>query len=317
MGSGMDDVSFINFDKKVGDLFLMLEKPIFIVGVHRTGSTLVKNMLDLNSEIAMLPEELHLWDPYPWAKVVLNYCKHLDFSNKKIIKSFVEELFSKTFYGSFWKNIDQYGLNKNKILSDLDTTTNKCVNCKEVLDALFNNFLENKEKKRLGIKYPIHISKISLLNTWYPDCKIIHLIRDPRAVYSSKSNDEFTKRMRMRYKRIEWLILLTTMIRVVFEYNWSRRVHTKYEKHENYILLKYEDLVSDPEEKIKDICEFLDVSFQENMLFPYGKPSSHSKDIVKGFDKSRINTWHKKIQKWEKNLVDLFANKSIKKFNYN
>lgn len=31
-----------------------LDKPIFVVGLHRTGSTLFKNMLNLNSEVAML-----------------------------------------------------------------------------------------------------------------------------------------------------------------------------------------------------------------------------------------------------------------------
>ena len=294
----------------------MLVKPVFIVGVNRTGSTLVKNMLDLNSELAMIPEEIHLWNPYPWVKVVLSYCNHIDFSDDDVVIAFVDKLFSKKFYGSFWQNINQFGIDKNKVLSDLKEIDKEKLDCKVIINLIFKNFLQKENKKRFGIKYPIHISKISLLNEWYPDCKIIHLTRDPRAVYSSKSNDEFTKNIRKKYGRFEKIVLLITLIRVVFEYNWSRRIHLKHRHDENYVLLRYEDLVLEPEKKIKEICEFLEISFEENMLFPCGKPSSHSGEIIKGFDKSRIDIWNEKIQKWEKNLINLFANKSLKEFKY-
>jgi len=295
----------------------MITKPVFIVGLNRTGSTLVKNMLDLNSEIAMVPEELHLWDPYPWANVVLNNCKKLDFQDKKNIVDFVEDLFSKKFYGSFWQNINNYDIDKNKILTDLQMTDENRVNCKEIINLIFLNYLWKQKKKRIGVKYPIHISKISLLNQWYPDCKIIHLTRDPRAIYSSKSNDEFTKKLRNKYKKIEKIILIVTLIRTIFEYNWSRRIHIKHRKDENYMLLRYEDLISEPEKNIKKLCSFLEISFEQDMLFPSGKPSSHTNDRITGFDKNRIDVWKTKIHNWEIGLIDFFAKKSLDEFNYN
>ena len=67
--------------------------PVFIVGLHRTGSTLLKNMMDLNSEMCMMPEELHLWSPYPWRVDMTDICKekNMDRNEAKKFQDFVKE----------------------------------------------------------------------------------------------------------------------------------------------------------------------------------------------------------------------------------
>ena len=91
----------------------------------------------------------------------------------------------------------------------------------------------------------------------------------------------------------------------------------KHQNDDNYLLLKYEDIVSKPEYEIKKICNFLEMPFEKHMLFPYGKPSSYSGEMAKGFDKSRIYTWENKLKGWERNLINLLAIKSMKEFRYN
>lgn len=294
----------------------MNKKPVFIVGLNRTGSTLLRNMLDLNSSLAMIPEELHLWDPYPWANCVLSYCKNKDLSKKENRIIFLNLLFSKIFYGSFWEKIDSYNIDKQKIIDELEKIEDNELNYIDIINLLFNYYLEIRKKDRFGVKYPLHISRIDLLNKWYPDCKIIHLTRDLRAIYLSKKNDEFSTKIKEKYKRLNFFIDFFIFVREIAEYNWSRRIHIIYNKQDNYLLLNFEKLVTKPKETILDICKFLEIPFEEQMLCPKGKPSSFTKKISNRFDIDRINAWEKKIKPWERKLINIFASRSLREFGY-
>ena len=43
--------------------------------------------------------------------------------------------------------------------------------------------------ERACMKFPVDVEHIPELTEWFPDCKIIHITRDPRALAMSKSND--------------------------------------------------------------------------------------------------------------------------------
>ena len=89
-----------------------IAQPIFIVSIYRTGSTLLRNILDSNPFIAMLPEEAHLWNPYPWRTDITQICK--DLKSQKDAEEFIEMLFSDKLYGPFWKKINRYPIDKKK-----------------------------------------------------------------------------------------------------------------------------------------------------------------------------------------------------------
>jgi len=79
--------------------------------------------------------------------------------------------------------------------------------------------------------------------------------------------------------------------------------------------LRYEDLILNPNKIINQICHFLDIPYEEIMLNSYGKPSSLDGKIRKGIDPTRASAWEKKINRWEKMLIDIFTYHSKKKFN--
>ena len=43
--------------------------------------------------------------------------------------------------------------------------------------------------ERACVKFPVDVGHIPELLAWFPDCKIMHITRDPRAVAMSKTND--------------------------------------------------------------------------------------------------------------------------------
>lgn len=89
-----------------------------------------------------------------------------------------------------------------------------------------------------------------------PAFKTIHLVRNPVESFPS-----FTSRHELDDDPVKiagsWLAL-NAGIRKFFELN------TKYA--ENYLLVKYEDLVANTEVEVRKICRFMDLNYEEQMI---------------------------------------------------
>lgn len=89
-----------------------------------------------------------------------------------------------------------------------------------------------------------------------PDLKVVHIIRDPRAVIASrKKGSQFLSH---RYP----LLFILRHWRKSFAY--ALYLQDKFPSQFRWIT--YEDLVSAPEKSAKSLCEFLNLSFAESML---------------------------------------------------
>jgi hypothetical protein len=63
---------------------------------------------------------------------------------------------------------------------------------------------------------------------------------------------------------------------------------------QQYRLLKFEDLVSDPENQIKQTCNFLEIDFQSEMLTKVDNLNSSynaQRHSTNGFDPSTLERW--------------------------
>jgi len=117
-----------------------------------------------------------------------------------------------------------------------------------------------------------YYSYTELLIKWFPGCKIIHTIRDPRASYASQL---------IKHKKVTTGFLNRKIsaglqfIHIIMQYRWQVKVHKKLSVYPNYVLFKYEDFVENPEIRLKELCQFLQVEYKESMLSPTISNSSH------------------------------------------
>ncbi len=292
----------------------MKKPPVFIVGLHRTGSTLFKNMLNNNPEICMMPDELHLWSPYPWIVDLDDLCSKVRKIKNEELNNILNLFFSKKLSATFWKNIEEYKLDKDRILKNLRKMND--VTCIDIATAIFEDYKEICGKEMWGAKYPVHIAGIKLLEKWYPKCKIIHLTRDPRGIYISKSNDEASRNRKKKYPYLAFFYDLFLIMFIGIEYSLSAHIHQKYKNKNNYLLVKYEDIMINPEGTMKEICKFLGVRYVPEMIYASGKPSSIDGKIKKGVDRKRAYRWKAVIKPWEKLLIDILTSKARKKLGY-
>ena len=305
-----------------------MKPPIFIVGPHRAGSTLWHNL------IAMCPGVMRLTDPR-----FLSNTRHKDFryfletragdlSIDRNIDKLVDACFSKQGFPGldsvFWRFVN-IGVANNPELKE--HVSRRIKRSERSLGAIARIFIEEITRfsgcERACVKFPVDIGHIPELLTWFPDCKIVHITRDPRAMAMSKTNDPSGTALRVQKRpRLAWLIRKLNVYLVMAEYRYAARVHQRFQKRSNYSLFRYEDLLAEPEKTLRNLCRFIGEDFTEDLLHPEKgvhehQPSSLTGKQQKAFDVSAAVRWQQKIPAPEKWLITVVTKRSMTILGYN
>lgn len=139
-------------------------KPIFIVGVGRSGTSMLQSMLNAHREITF-PPETHFIRTY--------LSKNSEFNSVK------EEI-----------------LNDSDLLK-LDLPLKEIIENNSNLDDFYKDLLQEymykQGKKHVGDKDPKNIEYMQLIRKVFPQAIIIHIYRDPRAVIASRMKAKWSK----------------------------------------------------------------------------------------------------------------------------
>jgi hypothetical protein len=177
--------------------------------------------------------------------------------------------------------------------------------------------------ERSCVKFPVDIGHIPELLTWFPDCRVIHITRDPRAMAMSKTNDPSGTAMRvLEHPRLAWFIRKVAVWFVIAQYRWTARLHIRFKDLSNYRLFKYEDLLAQPEKVLRELCDFIGTDFIEDMLAPQKgrhehQPSSLTGKQKKAFDASAAVRWQAVISPIDKSIITYLTKASMEQLGYN
>jgi hypothetical protein len=296
------------------------DNPIFIIGIRRSGSTLWRRVLEKNGEIPVYGEMQYLW---PWEKDFTDFLKKYyrsDLSDDNV-KEMVGRIFSEPDEDfrflylklGFFEFIRENGDEELKErISDRILKSDRSVG--EIFKAFTEEATRSQGFNRYAVKFPVYFNRIHDLMSWYPNCMIVHISRDPRAIAVSKKNDPGgTGRFKKKYPLLGWPLEKSMMFFTVIQYRWSARTHKKYQHLKNYKLIHYEDLLRDPESAIKELCSFTGLEFNEDMLYPStGRESSITGKKRDGIDKTSLTRWKDNITFFENKFITLLTRKSRK-----
>lgn len=140
----------------------------------------------------------------------------------------------------------------------------------DVIDAIFSLTTRERPGARWGDKTPGYITEIERLHNVFPHAQFIHIIRDGRDVCLS-------------LKKTGWHGNSTWEIA---EY-WGRAVSTAREAGQalpadQYLEVRYEQLVLDTERVLRSVCHFLGFDFEHAMLDFYETADEHVPDRARG-----------------------------------
>jgi hypothetical protein len=303
---------------------------VFIVGCARTGSTLLRDVLNRSERICITPEthflrrisRVGLW------KEILRFG---DLANDRNAERFVDYLYSakkkqeKNFWGWFNKQVDSQEFMERFLASDRSEQA--------IFTLMMRIYAEKKRgivtpKMILGEKTPTHVYYIPTLFKWYPHLKIIHTFRDPRGIFVSSLKRVKAGKwgLKARFPRLPdglvhpldnpFAVLHTTK-------TWldAVRLHTRYQQlyPRQYHLVRFEDMIADPQSQVQQVCKFLGVPFEPRMLDEVIVIGSSYRDQRRGptgFDTHAINRWQEHIAPLTRAWFSFMGRKHLKRFGY-
>jgi Sulfotransferase family len=305
-----------------------MKHPIFIVGPHRGGSTLWHNL------IAMCPGIMRLADPR-----FLGYRGQRDFrfflktqartlSTPEDVNTLVELLFSRKnmpgLEGAFWRFEGISAVDNSELRREV---ARRIMESNRSIGAIARILIEEITRfsgcERACMKFPVDVGHIPELMEWFPDCKIVHITRDPRALAMSKSNDPSGTAIKVvEHPSFAWLIRKVAVWSTIIQYRLGAKLHLQFKELPNYRLFRYEDLLADPERVLRELCEFIETDFREEMLEPQKgrhehQPSSLTGKRQKAFDPAAATRWRTVISRSDYWLISLLTRRSMKKLGYN
>jgi LPS sulfotransferase NodH len=204
-----------------------MEDPFFIVGCGRSGTTLLRTLLNGHPDIGVPQESLFITD----------YLR----ADGRVAMTTLRKMLIRE------PELEEWGIKPT--LEDLDA----CNTPAEAIDRLHRIYLTGKGKHRWGQKTPRFVRFVGLLHTHFPGARFIHVVRDPRAVVSSLISSD-VHRSNALYASRRWLNDVGAGIEA--ERDFPQQV----------IRVRYEDLVTDVETTLSSIASFLRFDYDAAMV---------------------------------------------------
>jgi hypothetical protein len=211
--------------------------PVFILGFQRSGTTLLRLLLDAHSQLAVPFESMSVVDFYH------RRGSYGDLSTMDQRASLVTDLLAARGISAWRPAVT---------IDDVDLQ--RCTSYAAIVDQIFTAYARKCGKPRWGDKTPGYTRDVHILNELFPDAKFVHLVRDGR--------DAALSLVRQPWGPSDLLSALEQWNEVV---GWSRKM-CRMLPPERYLEVRYEDLVTQTEHVLRQITSFLSLPFEAGML---------------------------------------------------
>jgi hypothetical protein len=241
---------------------------IFVVGVSRSGTTLMRTLLERSERIAIAMENHYLGHLIPGYGAREMFRPLGDLADDATIRKIVDFIYSGDYQRkSRWREISPFW---RWLISDVPRAQVEQRllaaerNERGVFVALLRLYADHYGKQIVGEKTPAHIRFGELIFDWFPSARMIHMVRDPRAVYVS----EVRRRLKRPSAPYSWLmhvpLLFQFVMLVQVARTWraaARRDRELAKKFPGrYLMIRFEDLVREPHDVLARIYQFLNVA---------------------------------------------------------
>lgn len=268
--------------------------PVFLLGSQRSGTTMLRLMLNNHPNLAI---------PHESAFITIYYkklAKYNDLSNTQSARRLLAD-------------VSRHPLvQRGKLIADPDAILARPIRTyRDFVEAIFQSYADSLGKARWGDKTPFYTADIDILRLIFPDAKFIHLVRDGRDVLVSQ-------------KSIEWMS--GNLPKLILDWRWKTTIAHKVGMvlKDDFLEIRYEDLVRAPAPNLQKICAFLDEPYEPTML----EYSEGAKDVVpteslkwhrnsvRPPDPTQLDKWKTQLSKAERTIFEQLAGDALDLFGY-
>jgi hypothetical protein len=211
--------------------------PLLILGVRRSGTTLLRVMLDRHSQLAV-PDE-----SYFIPQLADRHLRRID------ADTFVDDLSRLDTLAEWHVPLDEV---RARLRDGMQVG--------EALATVYAVYAEKRGKPRWGDKTPMYMQNLRLLERLFPDALFVHLIRDGRdAALSFLSMPRGIVTETWMHPRTAADFACQWRTEVAGARRLGGRVGGRY------LEVRYEELVDDVEAALQRICTFAGLDFEPGM----------------------------------------------------
>ena len=264
--------------------------PVFIVGSPRSGTSLLRQMLNRHPSLAICYETHFL-------RLVLQDRRRKAFGDlgnranrERLISEFVK-----------LRPAQRLGVDFKTLAERL---MEEATSYAAFFACIMTCYAESQGKPRCGDKTPVHALYAGTLCEWFPGAPILHIVRDPRSVAASLQ--------RMPFGSPSAMINVRTWLR----YNLTaRRISYRPE----YLEVRYETLVTQPEQELRRICGFIGEDYSPSMLAAEQSSALHPKEWDRPqspLTTSRLGRWRNELTPQQVAQIEWIVGPHLKTFGY-
>lgn len=279
----------------------------FIVCNSRSGSTLTRNILAQWNDIAISPELEFLY------RIASQRRKFLPLSDPGNQQALADRLFGKISKFDVVKNyrkLSNCTRSTEEILaSSRERFTDYLATEGELTFPMIYRWVIGEfsigDGNKYLIKKPSNLYMIPLIRDWFPEARILGLVRDPRDTVVS-----MTKGSRQHLDAF-W------KAPCLWSFNANRLLTFQRKLPDQQLMVqRFEDLIQHPEDSLKTICDFLELPYDPEKAKNPDQVNSSFEGSKRGFNTDVIARYAEKLIPTEIELIELFCQDEMKAFNY-
>jgi hypothetical protein len=227
------------------------QPPFFVVGADRSGTTMLRLMLNRHPELAIPPEShflISLLQAFPADRSL----------SSEQVRHAVSVITRHPRFATWQTTAEAL---QEELACRVAPTLGSLV------DAAFRLEIAATGKRRWGDKTPGYASAIAELGRLFPEAAFIHVVRDGRDV-------SLSLRERVWHGWTEYQRACYWADTVLTAESLGRRLGPS-----RYLTVQYRDLVLSTEQTVRGICKFLRVDFTDSMLAFHEDALAHIADF--------------------------------------
>lgn len=273
----------------------------YIMAMGRSGTTLLQNILNAHPNTVVPPESFF---------VLLLYTKYIDETTwtPETIQRFITDLYSDRPFRLMWQ-VDRETVEASFKNKEINSFSQAC----SCVKASFQESFNSKNLYAIGDKNPLYSTFGERILKINPKAKIIHMVRDPRGTANGHINT---------FNRKDAL-----MVGIIWTKYNEYILKVKEHFPDQYLFIKYEDLINDTGATVAAICSFLNIEYNPEIL-AYRKATVAQFDtyttalkwkhenLLKPIDAKIAEKWKTTLTANQINQIEYTTYKTAKKLGY-
>ena len=294
---------------------LLRDRPIFICGHPKSGTSLLVSLLDSHPQLVVYPNETFFFRGFIPEIQKRDLDEKITLAQRYLLQFFEPDLSYSEDQEQGDSSQDQRFMNYartcqvlqqvvegDSIRNDGDLLSASVIAYGQVYGKLSRETIYWIEKT----PYNEHFAEVMF--NWWPDARCIHIVRDPRDNY-------------LTYKRKHDGLLAED-----FAVGWNSSLSAGIQNRkdygkDHYFILRYEDLTNDPETSVQELISFLGIDDDGILRIPTsdGKPwegNSQFGDKFQGISNKPVGRWKHELSVRDVDIIEAICADYMEKQGY-